>query len=969
MKGLKLRQQSIPESLLQYEHLRDIPTSEVCYERARAGLLVGTDHWEYIVLRELRTGGPNEPAASKTRLGWVVHGTAPQRALIERNNVLHIHVNRERRDQQLHDAVDEHFKIEALCVANKPRVNDNDKRAMSTLQQTIKKTESGYEVGLPWKREGVTMPLSYNTALHRLHGIEKRMDGAPEFAAEYTRQINNLLQKKYAVPCDGTESESAVCWYLPHFAVSNPNKPGKQRLVFDSAAQSHGICLNDELLEGPDLLLPLPGILFRFRERAVAVTADIKEMFLQIKIRAEDQPAQQFLWRGNERNSPPQHYKMTSMIFGAASSPFMAHYVRNHNAQMHADEYPMALEAITNGHYMDDMVVSYNSVEEARRAIKETQIVHAAAGFTLREWSASNEHVLKDIPRELRATTPTQLGGAQQTPKILGLMWDAERDELGFNTSMNRVPAEVRERERPPTKREALSAVMSIYDPLGLLSHYTIRAKIILQSLWRLQLSWDEAIPNEESELFTEWLAQLQQVGQLRLQRCYVKTKVQSVELHVFCDASEQAYAAVAYWRMLQEDGHYSVPIVAAKAKVAPRRTQTIPRLELQAAVMGARLADTIKREHRFEIKRTIYWTDSSTVLHWVRDDTKRYTPFVAHRLGEIAELTTKTEWRWVPTQHNIADDATRINHISVNQQRWFNGPHFLYQAEELWPTTRDVHEDNDVDVFHVNEQPDKYGWLPDPARFSKYETLVRTVARVLAFIDMRVKRTAVRMEYSHVERAERLLMQRAQHDSFWEDIKRLEDARSVNRASKLFRLDPVLEDGILRVRGRINAANTPASMKRPIILDGLHNRRDSSYANSRYPSHYYDTSTCAIYSLERAGVRQKGIKSRALARVNTNTNKNTNTTPTQPKPAFKPAPPTKQNAWVKPPSIVTQAIPSVAAPPPAAPLITIPAVPKPSAEVPQHQDGQAPSSISEGLQNLNIIVGFLRAFDMKEES
>ena len=176
------------------------------------------------------------------------------------------------------------------------------------------------------------------------------MDSDPEFKKEYTQQVERLLDQGYAELCRGEESQSPVAWYLPHFGVRNPNKPNKLRLVFDAAAKSRGISLNDQLLEGPDLLQSLQGILFRFREGIVGVTADIREMFLQIKIREEDQPAQMFFWRGEDRVGAPQKYKMTSMIFGANSSPFIAHSIRNMNAEDHAEEYPRALKSTTR-HY------------------------------------------------------------------------------------------------------------------------------------------------------------------------------------------------------------------------------------------------------------------------------------------------------------------------------------------------------------------------------------------------------------------------------------------------------------------------------------------------------------------------------------------------------------------------------------------------------------------------------------------
>ncbi|XP_037294405.1 uncharacterized protein LOC119189305 [Manduca sexta] len=457
IKHLKLHQQTIPAVLMKLKHLRDLP-EELCYERARPGILLGADHWEHIVSRELRVGGRNEPAASRTLLGWVVHGTLPRSVITKKENVLHIY---EREHDGLHNLVEDHFKIEALGVTPEPRVSDADRRAIATLKTSIRKIDCGYEVGLPWRQDNTAMPPSYNAALRRLRQIEHKMDASPEFAREYTAQVNNLIEKGYAVRCDGSESSSPVCWYLPHFAVQNPNKPGKQRLVFDAAATSHGVSLNDHLLEGPDMLMSLPGIMFRFRESAVAVTADIQEMFLRIKIRAEDQSAQQFLWRGNDRTNPPQRFKMTSMIFGAASSPFMAHFVRNHNANVHAQLYPRAAEAITKYHYMDDLVASYDTPGEAHEAIEEMKTVHAAAGFTLRGWNSNDESVLRDVPQSCARISPRNWGEHQHS-KILGLRWDPERDELGFNTAMSRVPKEVKRKcARPPREKPSVQSCRS----------------------------------------------------------------------------------------------------------------------------------------------------------------------------------------------------------------------------------------------------------------------------------------------------------------------------------------------------------------------------------------------------------------------------------------------------------------------------------------------------------------------------
>ncbi|CAG5036869.1 unnamed protein product [Parnassius apollo] len=183
------------------------------------------------------------------------------------------------------------------------------------------------------------MPSNRVQVDSRLFNIEKKLDKNSELKKEYEKQIENLIVNGYAEKANHI-SISPRTWYLPHFAVTHPRKR-KIRIVFDAAARTGGRCLNDALLTGPDLLKSQFGVLLRFREGSVAVMADIKEMLLQVKIREEDRDSLRFLWR-HKRDAPPEEYRMTSLIFGAASSPCIVMYVKNRNAQDNAHIYPEA---------------------------------------------------------------------------------------------------------------------------------------------------------------------------------------------------------------------------------------------------------------------------------------------------------------------------------------------------------------------------------------------------------------------------------------------------------------------------------------------------------------------------------------------------------------------------------------------------------------------------------------------------
>lgn len=113
----------------------------------------------------------------------------------------------------------------------------------------------------------------------------------------------------------------------------------------------------------------------------------------------------------------------------------------------------------------------------------------------------------------------------------------------------------------------------------------------------------------------------------------------------------------------------------------------SVPRLELQAGVLGTRLSGNIKASQRLNIEKVVYWSDSKTVMGWINSEARRYHQFVAFRIGEILESTDANQWRWVPSEHNVADEATKSKEIQKldSSSRWFKGPQFLYDEESTW--------------------------------------------------------------------------------------------------------------------------------------------------------------------------------------------------------------------------------------------------------------------------------------------
>lgn len=196
--------------------------------------------------------------------------------------------------------------------------------------------------------------------------------------------------------------------------------------------------------------------------------------------------------------------------------------------------------------------------------------------------------------------------------RVLGNLYNAQEDMFCF---------QFKYQPEIETLRQLVSAVASICDPMGLVAVVVIVGKALIQSAWKKKTRWDEPLPEYIRKQWRKWNESLNHLTTLKIPRC-LKHPVSEEQprqqpLHVFCDASELAFGAVAYLR-LRYDNFVHVSFVMARTRVAPIRPMTIPRLELQAAVLGYRLSLTLVKELDWGEIPVIYWTDSQTVLQWL---------------------------------------------------------------------------------------------------------------------------------------------------------------------------------------------------------------------------------------------------------------------------------------------------------------------------------------------------------------
>ncbi|XP_062712316.1 uncharacterized protein LOC115269769 [Aedes albopictus] len=723
---------ALPGQTLRLDDLRDrfpylngLPISG--YENALPRLLIGVNNLHLTVPLKVKEGSFNEPVATKTRLGWCIYGGNGSST----SNSVNVHACECNCDRNLHDLIKDYFILEdAGATSTSEPVSAENKRAQELLQQTTVRVGDRFETGLLWREEEIEFPESYGAAVRRLECLERRMKKNPSLKDNLERQINEYQQKGYAHRASEKELRSADLrrvWYLPLGAVVNPKKPEKVRLIWDAAATVNGVSLNSLLLKGPDQLTSLLAVLVRFRQYSVAVSADIKEMFHQVRIREADRQSQRFLWR-NEPSSSPDIFIMDVATFGSTCSPASAQYVKNRNATEYAEEFPRAAEEIIHNHYVDDYLASFETEADAAETAEQVKFIHIQGGFELTNWNSNSTIVLHRVgAAEDNDRKHLFLDKGNQFERVLGMLWLVGEDQLSFCTQLKEDVQEIIAGNIVPTKRQVLRCLMSFFDPLGLLSFLFVHGKILLQDVWRAGIQWDQTISNEQWERWQKWIAVLRHVSTIQIPRCYFMNATaqyyKEVQLHIFVDASEGAYAAVAYFRIIDLNGAPRCALVAAKTKVAPLKPLSIPRLELQAAVLGTRLLHFVLEAHTITVKQRYLWSDSTTVLAWLRADPRKYKQYVACRIGEVLMETDASEWWWVPSKLNPADLATKWGSGPTLDADgiWFNGPPFLLKPIEEWPaqTTHQQTVEEELRACNMHLQATPIPSVIDYDRFS----------------------------------------------------------------------------------------------------------------------------------------------------------------------------------------------------------------------------------------------------------
>ena len=664
---------------------------------ARVEMIIGVSHADAWIGAEIRRGGSGQPTLLRTNFGWTIVGGWGKK---DNNNIACNATSID--DSILRDDFSRIFYHDFSTVSEEELGQSVENReAIRQLEESIQFDErlGKYIVGLPWKggwenaKKTLNALDSRQMALKRLYNMVPRFRRDPERKERVFAEMQKFIDKGYAIRIEDDGNDAGASnprWYLPIHVVE---KGKKTRICHDARASVGGTCLNDLLLGGPKLLNSLPAVLMAFRTHRIAFMMDIAAFFHQVLIQPRDADVFRYFWFDGTSMTAHELARFLAHIFGSKASSIVTSFVLRYHAEKIKGEFPPNVyEVIRHLFYVDDGSGGADDVEQAVELKGNLKVALASGGFSLAKWKSNAQELLDD---EEDAGTTKSIGDKDDAiEKVLGVGWDPKEDVFVFAYDEEKVLKSV------STPRELVAVQASLFDPAGFICPFLLIGRRMLQKSMTNNRGWDSPLDAELRQDFEKWAQSIPQLTTYKIPRWWdieSTAKTPNEELHIFCDAAEEGYGAVAYRRAVGPNGDIFITIITARSHVVPLNPtrashhNSIPRLEMTAAAKAVEIRRFIEISLRRKFPRTIMWSDSESVLKQIFDTTTCFPKFFSNRLSKIHAASSTKEWRYVDTKNNPADLTSRgiAAHEGDKWKIFHSGPAFLRQPEENWPETR----------------------------------------------------------------------------------------------------------------------------------------------------------------------------------------------------------------------------------------------------------------------------------------
>lgn len=822
----------------EFSHLNNLELADPEFQTpSQVDVLIGAELFWSLLEMEKRSGSPGQPLALKTALGWIIAGAMQQHTIAPINFMTNTQLN-----ESLHK----------LFAAEDPRDNpqqhtpEEEKCEQFFISNVKRDLSTGrFTTPIPWKECKTKLGDSKQAALRRLFQMERRLSLST--ANEDKRKKNQHYKDEYMtfmkeyidmqhmepVPDEEVQFPKHQVNYIPHhFVLKNDSTTTKFRVVFDGSIQtSSGISMNSAMMIGPTIQSSLFDIILRFRTHRIAFSADIAKMYRQIHIPEADQDMHRILWR-NSTADPVQEFRLKTVTYGTASAPYLATRTLQHLITLEGNNYPLGASIAEESFYVDDLMAGSNDSSTAIEGIRQLINMCNTAGFPLRKWTCNDAAVLNSIPVDLRETKELVQIKTEDSVKTLGIHWNPAEDTYSFKISL---PEST---EQQHTKRSIYSEMSMLFDPLGWLAPATVKSKLIMQAIWKLKVDWNSIVPDSIQQQWIKQKQQLKLLEQIKIPRFVLSATYTDVQLVGYADASQLAMAACVYIAHSTQQGKLHLSLLTAKTRIAPLVPPTLPRLELNAAVLLIELLNKVRNALKLKFSQVKAFSDSKIVLAWIHSDPLRWKTYVRSRVSTIQRLSTGVTWAHIKGKDNPADCASRglFPEEVIHHTLWWNGNAEVLSSSsssssevaEMESNLQEVSsEENTKVVCHHSSNSSQFRFI---TYFSDWKRLINFMALIIRaqhnFKQRKQKslKTVGEFTSTEVHAAQMEIIKVVQTSCFTSDIKILSTGQQLPATNKLISLSPFIDDnGLLRVGGRLHHADIPFDQKHPILLPRHH--------------------------------------------------------------------------------------------------------------------------------------------------
>lgn len=419
------------------------------------------------------------------------------------------------------------------------------------------------------------------------------------------------------------------------------------------------------------------------------LSADIVKMYRQILIRPKDRKFQQIFWR-DSLDDDLVEFQLCTVTYGFNCAPYLAIRCLHELDSQDGHRFPLAKGILTRSTYVDDIVIGANTEKLLLRRKQDiVGLLHSGA-CTLSKWTSNSTIILNSVSPEDRVQSISFDRQEEHAVKVLGLHWDTNTDQFVYHTDLQQISS---------MKRQVLSVIACLFDPIGALGPMLLWAKCFMQTLWCNKLGWDDPLSDALQSMWQQFCTELPHVLDLNLPRHIDVDCYKDIQLLGFADASAKGYTATIYLRFVNAIGDIFVKFITCKTKVAPLKSVTadeslsIPRLELCGALLLAQTLHHVQSVLSCEvpIRQVRAWSDSSVVLSWLASEQKHFKIFVTNRVAKIHQLLPDCVWNYIPTAENPVDPPSRglMAQAMLLSSIYWDGPTFLQLSESQWPRSK----------------------------------------------------------------------------------------------------------------------------------------------------------------------------------------------------------------------------------------------------------------------------------------